>query len=300
MKSNHKPILILGGLALLIVLAFTNFTFGNAESFLSGASKELLASTAVLTEIETVTIPLAENIPFLKNWSYTYENDFDRLLNYLEIANILVLLQYSLLKISHWVVFKWLMVATFLGTLWPASRKTAFRLLVLFLMISPGLAIYSSLTSGIVKQTKLDLGQDLKSHLVSTKDSLNRKKILQQKKLDQLKATQTSKHDGKLTFVDKVEDKTIQITNNIDDDADMIGSDIVDILRFAGHHAVQLAMDMLVNVIIIFLVLPFLFWYIFAIMLRNLFKFDIPEELVNVQNNKISDVLSSLIKKKQS
>ncbi|WP_215223657.1 hypothetical protein [Echinicola shivajiensis] len=293
MTSNHQRNYIYVGLSLLIIASFSNLLYNTAETFQSESSKELLTSAAIISQIEAIILPLAESIPFIKNWSYTFEDDFQKLLSYLEVANLLVLLQYSLLKISHWVVFKWVTVAAFATMFWQPIRLYAFRILILLIMISPGLNIYSSLSAGIVSQTNMDLGAELKSHLAATKDSIDQKKSVQQLKLDSLESNQEEKHNGKLTFLDKVEDKAIKTTDNIENEVSKVGTDLVDILRFASQHAVQLAMNMLVNIIIIFVFLPLLYWYIFALILKKLFSYDPPSLLIQKGENKVKDLIKA-------
>lgn len=293
MTFNHQRNYIYVGLGLLIIASFSNLLYDTAETFQSESSKELLTSAAIISQIEAIILPLAESIPFIKNWSYTFEDDFQKLLSYLEVANLLVLLQYSLLKISHWVVFKWITAAAFAAMFWHPIRLYAFRILILLLMISPGLNIYSSLSAGIVSQTNMDLGAELKSHLAATKDSIDQKKSVQQLKLDSLESNQEEKHNGKLTFLDKIEDKAIKTTDNIENEVSKVGTDLVDILRFAGQHAVQLAMNMLVNIIIIFVFLPLLYWYIFSLILKKLFNYDPPSLLIQKEENKVKDLIKA-------
>ncbi|WP_186756752.1 hypothetical protein [Echinicola salinicaeni] len=291
MTFNHQRNYIYVGLGILVIASFFNLLYGTAESFQSQASKELLTSTAIISQIEAIILPLAESIPLIKNWSYTIEDDFQKLLSYLEVANILVLIQYSLLKLSHWMFFKWITLITFAALFWPPIRLYAFRILILLLMISPGLNIFSSLSAGIVSQTNIDLGTELKSHLAATKDTIDQKKSFQQLKLDSLKSKQAEKHDGKLTFLDKVEDKAIKTTDNIENEVSKLGSDFLAIIRFASQHAVELAMNMLVNIIIIFVFLPLLYWYMFTLILKKLFNFSLPNSLIKKEENKVKDLI---------
>ena len=66
---NNQTKRIIGAilLAILIAASFLNLFYKDALEFQNSASKEVLASVAILSEIEGLTIPLAESIPLLKD-----------------------------------------------------------------------------------------------------------------------------------------------------------------------------------------------------------------------------------------
>jgi hypothetical protein len=160
-KFNKKQIATLVILGLLILVSFSNLFYPSAIDFEEKAAKEIAESILILQEIETLSIPLAENIPFLKSWASTYQRDFDKLLSYLNFSYLLLLLQYTLLKFSQWWVFKAILAVLFVGVLIPPLRSLSFKLLILGLIISPGLSVYTQFMSGAAHQMNLDLGSDL-------------------------------------------------------------------------------------------------------------------------------------------
>ncbi len=274
--------------AILIIASFQNVFFEDAFQFQSKAAKEIVATTVVVAEIETLVLPLTESIPVLKGWATHYQNDFDKLLNYLEAGSLMIGLQVTLLALSKSLVLKWISVILFLGLFFAKTRSYAVPLLLLVLMISPGLNLYTKLMEATVEEAHFSLGADLQQHLQSTKDSLQVKHLKHQAKLDSLKATQMATHNGKLTLVDKVEDTFIKDKNKLTDDIDKIGQDIMDVLRFAGKHSVQLAINMIINIIIVFVLMPLLFWFVFAQILKQVFRTSSvkPSEINTAVNNK--------------
>jgi hypothetical protein len=290
-RNDQLITLIVSGL--LILGAITNFWYNEAVNFEENAAKEISESIVILHEIEALTIPLAENIPFLKNWAGAYQTDFDKLLTYLNFSSLLMLLQFTLLKLSHWWLFKLFLVLMFIGLFFPFSKALCFNLLVLGLMISPGLSIYTQLMASTTYHMKLDMGADLKTHLSATKDSINNRKIFHQAKLDSLKAHQRAVHGGKLNIFDKAKDEAIKLTYNVEDELARIGGEILDVLRFASNHSLELAVGMLVNVFVVFALLPLLFWYVFSIWLKKLFGYNKSFDAFNGENealkNKIED-----------
>lgn len=261
---------------ILIVISFFNPFYNSSVAFEDKASKEITESILILEEIETLTIPLAENVPFLKSWAHTYENDFDKLLSYLNFSDLLMLLQLGILKLSEWWLFKAVLIIAFIGLFVKESKLISKNVLIVALMITPGLGIYTQFMSGITNQMEIDLGTELKSHLQATKDSISSKKQVNKSALDSLEAVQKEKHKGKLSVFNKVEDEVISLSDKISDEINKLGKDLLDILRFAGNHGLELAVSLLGNIIIIFGILPVLFWYLISLALKRLFNYNKP------------------------
>ncbi len=257
---------------ILIFASFQNIYFEDAFKFQSKAAKEIVVTTVVVAEIETLVLPLTESIPVLKGWANSYQNDFDKLLNYLEAASLMIGLQLTLLALSKSMVLKWLAVILLLGLFLEKTKARVLPLLLLVLMINPGLSLYTKLMEATVVQSHFNLGGDLQKHLNATKDSIQGKHAIHQAKLDSLKARQMAAHGGKLTLVNKVEGAFIKDKNELTDDIDKIGRDIIDVLRFAGKHSIQLAINMIINIIIVFVLMPLLFWFVFAQIIKRLFR----------------------------
>ncbi|UZD24131.1 hypothetical protein PBT90_12125 [Algoriphagus halophytocola] len=276
MSLTKQQIGALSLFAVLIALSFTDFFHQSSVEFEEKSSKEITDSILIIEEIETLTIPLAESIPFVKSWASTYQQDFHTLVNYLSFADLLMVIQLTVLKISDWWLFKTIMVILFLGLFIPKIQKTCAALLILSLMISPGLGIYTKFMSGITHQMSLDLGTDLKSHLAATKDSISTKKAYHQSKLDSLEIRQKAKHKGKLNLFDKAEDEVIKVADVADEEVEKIGKDLLAILRFASQHALELMVALMVNIIVVFGLLPFLYWYLFSLGLKRFFGYHQP------------------------
>lgn len=290
LKKGYLPYLISG---ILILLSFFNPFYKSAISFEDKASKEISESIILLEEIETLSIPLAENIPFLKSWAHSYQNDFDKLLSYLNFADLLMLLQLGILKLSEWWVFKLILVLSFLGLFIHYTKGICKNLLIIGLLITPGLGIYTQFLSGLSNQMELDLGSDLKSSLMATKDTISQKKELHKTTLETLEAHQKSKNRGKLNLFDKVEDEAIHLGDSIADDVDQVGNDLLDVLRFAGHHGLELAVSLMSNILIVFGILPVLFWYLMSLALQRLFQINQPLQEIDKKLESIQSISKS-------
>ncbi|MBN7816493.1 hypothetical protein [Algoriphagus pacificus] len=295
MKIPSKDIIIKIVLAVFIIISFFNPFYSSSLAFEDNAAKEISESILILEEIETVTIPLAENIPFLKSWAHVYENDFDKLLSYLNFADLLLLLQLGLLKISEWWFFKILLIASFVGLFVPKIKGISLKLLFIGLLITPGLGIYTQLMSGISHQMEMDLGTDLKNHLQATKDSINSQKSVNKEALDSLESIQKEKHKGKLSLFNKVEDDVISLSDKVSEEINKLGKDLLDILRFAGNHGLELVVSLISNIIIVFVLFPVLFWYLVSLAIKQLFNNskpleEIDEKLKNLES--ISNIKS--------
>lgn len=283
MKRTKNQIIALVILGVLIIISFTNLFYKSSMDFEEKASKEVAESILILHEIESLSIPLAESIPFLKSWAGTYQHDFEKLLSYLHISYLLLLVQFTLLKLSHWWLFKAMLVLLFAGLFFPKWWNMSFKLLVLGLIISPGLSIYTQFMEATTHQLKLDTGGELKTYLSNTRDSIKVKKAGQLAKLDSLKSRQRAKHGGKLNIFNKVEDEAIKLTIDVTSEIEKLGGEFLDILRFAGNHSLGLAVTMLSNILIVFFVLPILFWYLFSLWLKRLFGYSKPYDEINTR-----------------
>lgn len=291
MKPTPKQLGFLILFIVLILISFTNLFYQSSLSFEENSSKEITGSILIIEEIETLTIPIAESVPFLKSWASTYQDDFATLVNYLSFADLLMLFQLTILKVSEWWIFKVITVLLFAGLFIPKIRQICIGALILSLMISPGLRIYTQFMQGVTQHMSMDLGSELKTHLTASKDSISLKKVRHQSKLDTLEAQQKAKHKGRLNIFNKVEDEAIKITDVVDDEVDKIGKEVLDILRFASHHALELIVALMVNILIIFGFLPMLFWYLFSIGLKRLFGYGTPLDKLNSKLDELKSIL---------
>lgn len=292
-KENISFILF----GILIILSFFNPFYTSSLSFEEKAAKEITESILILEEIETLTIPLAENIPFLKSWAHTYETDFDKLLNYLNFADLLMLFQLGLLKLSEWWLFKAVLVFAFVGLFLNQTKAMSKNILIIGLMITPGLGIYTQFMSGISNQMEIDLGANLKSHLQATKDSISSKKAVNKESLDSLESIQKARHKGKLTFFDDIKDEAIKVSDKISEEVYKLGKDLLDIIRFASNHGLELAISLLSNILIIFGILPLLFWYLISLALKRLFNTSKPLDEIDKKLEELKSITKTQIPK---
>lgn len=258
---------------IFIVSSIFNLFYQRAIDFEDQAAKEILLSKTALSELENLTIPIVEDIPFLKSWGSSYQVNFDKILSYLNLSALLVLIQMTLLKLSHWWVFKLILVISFAGLFFSQTKEFTKKVVIIGLLISPGIAVFTTFLSGVTQELSLDMGKKLQSHFEAAQDSLNTKKLSQQDRLDSLKTTQRSKHDGKLDIFNKVEDDLIKGEEEVKDELDKIGKDLLIILRYASQHGLELAVSLFGNILIIFLILPLVYLYIIGIALKRLFGY---------------------------
>lgn len=267
---KYRLILVFG---IFIVSSIFNLFYQRAIDFEDQVAKEILLSKTALSELENLTIPIVEDIPFLKSWGSSYQVNFDKILSYLNLSALLILLQMTLLKLSHWWVFKLILVISFAGLFFSQTKEFAKKVVIIGLLISPGIAVYTTFLSRVTQELSLDMGKKLQSHFEAAQDSLNTKKLSQQDRLDSLKITQRSKHDGKLDIFNKVEDDLIKGEEEVKDELDKIGKDLLIILRYASQHGLELAVSLFGNILIIFLILPLAYLYIIGIALKRLFGY---------------------------
>lgn len=258
---------------IFILSSIFDIFYQRAINFEDQAAKEILLSKTALSELENLTIPIVEDIPFLKSWGSSYQVNFDKILSYLNLSALLILIQMTLLKLSHWWVFKLILVISFAGLFFSQTKEFAKKVVIIGLLISPGISVYTTFLSGVTQELSLDMGKKLQSHFEAAQDSLNTKKLTQQDRLDSLKSIQRSKHNGKLDIFNKVEDDLIKGEEEVKDELDKIGKDLLIILRYASQHGLELAVSLLGNILVIFLILPLAYLYIIGIALKRLFGY---------------------------
>lgn len=258
---------------IFILSSIFDIFYQSAINFEEQAAKEILLSKTALSELENLTIPIVEDIPFLKSWGSSYQVNFDKILSYLNLSALLILIQMTLLKLSHWWVFKFILVISFAGLFISETKVFAKKVVIIGLLISPGISVYTTFLSGVTQELSLDMGKKLQSHFEAAQDSLNTKKLTQQDRLDSLKSIQRSKHNGKLDIFNKVEDDLLKGEEEVKDELDKIGKDLLIILRYASQHGLELAVSLLGNILVIFLILPLAYLYIIGIALKRLFGY---------------------------
>jgi len=260
--------------ALFIVLAFLNIGNNSAHKFLSDISADMLASQLLLIEIKSVATPLIADVPLLKDSSQEILYGYNKVVHYLTISNGLALLQIALLNLSRLLVIKILLVILFIGSFIPAISRTCQRWLIIGLFICPGLGIYINGIHYLSNASNVETGTTLKAELAQTHDMINAQKAKQKTYLQKLQDEQKSKHHGKLTLGDKIEDEIIKVADDVVDEIEKIGLDFLDIVKSSTNKLIGMGVQLLVNIGLLFLLLPLAYFYLLNILIKKFFIYN--------------------------
>ncbi len=256
---------------LLIILSFLDIAYHSAYEFVSTISADMLSSQLLLLEIKSLATPLIADIPFLKDSPEEIFYGYNKVIHYLTVSNGLTLLQIALLDVSRLLIVKIALVLLFAGTFIKSISTTCYRWLVIALFITPGLSLYINIIHYVSHASQVETGNSLKQELQQTQDKIDAQKKKQQSYLQQLEAQQKSKHHGRLTFGDKVEDEVIKLADDVKDEVQKLGAEFMDVVKFSTDKLIGMGVQMLVNVTLLFALMPLAYFFVLSTLFKRYF-----------------------------
>ncbi|MEQ8909353.1 MAG: hypothetical protein RIC95_09180 [Vicingaceae bacterium] len=260
----------------LLILAFLPQLYQNSFSFLEQTSEKALLSLGLWAELNTAAYSAASlKIPLVSGSFQGTAALLTQGFQYLELANLLIGVQLVLLSLSQSVILKVLLLLFIGMQFFEKHRSFAIKMLLLFFLVNPGLPLYTQLVKYLSQEAELDLGGKLKAELTQTHADFLEKKKAQEKKLSQRKSKQLKQREEKgkdeLSFVQKAEDKVISSTDKVEDDLSLAFKDAFQVLKGALSNLIQLAVNLVVHFLLLFIVLPFLYFFLGYKLLYYLF-----------------------------
>ena len=276
---NTKTKLIISGISvILIALSFLHTFSTDALNFLVTTSEDMLASLGILTDLKLVA-DASHSVPLVGKVSTSAITTLDKAFNYISLANAMVVAQIILLNLSKSVLFKAIGLLCIGGLFIKRTSAMAYKVLVMTLLICPGIAIYINILKYVSTEAQLNLGTSLKKELKATHEKYNSKKDELQKKIDLKHAQelQEAKAKGKdhVGLLKRIEDgieNTVSKTAVTVEEGVSEGSDVV---HFLGKKIDEMLINLIVTILIVFLVLPLLYFYIIKLALMRLFAFEL-------------------------
>lgn len=254
----------------LIILSFNHTTAQQGEYFLMDTSEKLLASLNCVTEMKSLaSVATSSHIPVISGAAESISKILDKIFGYLMLTNILVLIQIVLMQLCQLTIIKLCAIGTLFLGFFKKTHKIGLRWLVVFLLINPGMSLYLSSLKHISHHTQIKTLDILHNDLKETKNEFQKKHILRINHEEQLK---------KENLLEKVAHALIHPISSI---AEHIINDFKFFTEFtkkAGFDLIKKSMHVLVANIILFFLLPLLYFYIFLIALKKLFFFPLDKE----------------------
>ncbi len=274
--KNKIWIIIISGV--LITLACTNILVNPAIDFLSDINGDMMLSLGIAMELKSIVAGTdISKIPLIGGLSSQLQDIFTRTINYLTFANVVVGVQTILVNMSKSLLFKILPIIFLAGLFLKKYKQIALKFLIIILLINPGLSLYVNGIKYVSQSMELNLGSDLNKHLSSIKNKYEeRHKKLKSKqeikKEKQLERARKKGHKG-IGIFRKAEDA---VENTIEDVGVDIGqgvSEIFEVLKNGKKELMKLILNMISNLIVLFLILPLFYFYILSFLLKKFFHF---------------------------
>lgn len=274
-KKNLVKILTLTLFVTLVILGFWDKPNQIALNFISSVFEETSSSLLLLSELKIgATSGASLKVPLLSGSFSGVESMLGEGMQYLEFASLLLGLQLLALTLSKSIILKVLMLIAIFFVFLEKSKVMAFKLLIVFLMINPGLSIYTIGVKLINKEVNVDLGTNLNEELKRAhKDYLIKEKAheskLQDQKNEQLKE-EDSKGEEHLSFLDRAKDTIEKVAYKAEDDVSLAFNDTLVVLKAAGQKVIGLCLNLFTHVLFLFFLLPLGYYYIMKYLLYDL------------------------------
>ncbi|MEM7296782.1 MAG: hypothetical protein AAF391_00780 [Bacteroidota bacterium] len=290
METNRTTLIIALASALLVILSFFSFLNSGAQDFLVGSSEKLLESLTIVTELKIAAhTGSSSHIPIVSGMAKGLGDSLDRVFNYLLLSNALITSQIIILNLSKSFLFKLIAFACIGGLFFKRFHSISYKALIICLMINPGLLLYVSALNYMSQEAKLDLGVSLQKELAATHEKYQAKEQERKQKRSERdqKQLEKAKEQGKdkIGLLDQIEDK---VGDTISDTSNKIGEEFqysLDVIKVGGKKLVQMVVNTMVTIIVVFLVLPIVYLYLINLALKRLFNIQLNKQVAeNVAN----------------
>lgn len=261
---------------ILIGISFSTTMATNGEFFLLQVSDKLLSVLKSITEIKSLAAATTtSHIPLISGSAQSIAETFNKISNYVILSNIFVLIQIVLLSLSQLLIIKICLIASLAASFIKKTHTLALRILIILLFINPGMPIYLNILNSISKHTQINMVETFKTELDKTHKEFSNKHI------------QQTQHESKL----KKENLLEKAGEEIVDVAEKIGGHIIQDFKFftdftknLGVAFLNKSIKLFVAHIVLFLLLPLLYIYIFLLLLHKLFNFSLNKKTIKFKH----------------
>ncbi len=293
--SKKYYILIATATVLYSLLVFSGILVKPALNFLSGISNKMLISVGIAVELKSIATSISDyNIPLLQNTANEISDIFDTTIQYLMISNILISVQVVITVLGKSLIFKIIPLLLLTGVFIKQYSQMSVKLLIIALMITPGLSVYVNSVHLISKSLQLDLGISLHNDLTSLKERYDNKISALEKKEKEKKETQTEKAEEKgkseIGVVTKISDTVIDDLEHIGLRAKEGFSIVLNTLKDGKKQILQMAINLISNLIVLFVLLPLLYFYLINFVLKKFFHFSMLKQIDAIEDENFNEL----------
>ncbi|WP_103071517.1 ATP synthase subunit B family protein [Aquimarina sediminis] len=272
----------------LALLGFSNILVTPAIDFLSNLNGNMMLALGIAMELKSITESIDNSgVPLVGGVATELTDIFTRAINYLTFANIVVAVQTILVNMGKSLLFKILPFLFLIGVFIEKYKKVALKLLIISLLINPGLSMYVNGIHYVSDTMKLDLGSSLHEHLSSIKSKYEEKREKLTSKQEARKKRQLEKAKEKghkdIGLFKKVEDTVVNKVEDVGVNIEEGVSEAYQILKEGKKELMKLIINMISNLIVLFLILPLLYFYLMSFLLKRFFHFSALQKIENNQ-----------------
>ncbi len=263
---------------ILVIVAFSNVLVTSAIDFLSSVNSNMMLGLGLAMELKSIATSIDNsNIPLIGGLATELEDIFTKAINYLTFSNIVIAIQTILVKMGKSVLFKLLPFIFLAGIFIEKYKQLAIKLLIVALLINPGLSLYVNGIHYVSDVMELDLGSELHEHLSTIKNKYDakRKKVKSKQETRKERQLERSKEKGHkdISVFKKVEDAVVNKVEDVGVDVEEGFSETFEILKEGKKELMKLIINLASNLIVLFLILPLLYFYLMSFVLKKFFHF---------------------------
>lgn len=277
-SAHRSKILIVVVTLLLVGLSCYGYFHQQANEFLEKVSTRISESSdfiAVISKGLSYTSSL--DIPLIDGYADDAEKDLSKISNYLTVARILVELQIAVLKISNLTLFKVVAMLFLMGLFIEKHRRTAFKLLLICLMINPGLSIYVNTIHKTADVVKFNLGVDLHQKLsdIKTDFTLKENELKERQQNRKAKQLEEAQRKGKqrIGFIKRAEDAVVDTVEDVGIKLKEEVKLAEEIVKVDTETLLVHLINLITGILLLYLILPLLYFYLMNLILKNLLQF---------------------------
>jgi len=280
---------------ILVIVSFSNLLVTPAINFLSNVNSDMMLSLGIAMELKSIATSIDNsNIPFVGGLATELESIFTKAINYLSFANIVLGVQTILVNMGKSLLIKILPLVFLAGIFLEKFKQIAIRLLIVTLLINPGLSLYVNGIHYVSDIMELDLGSSLHQHLSTIKNKYDAKREKIKSKQEARKEKQLEKakkkgHKG-IGIIKKVEDAVVNKVENIGVDVEEGFTETFEILKEGKKELMKLILNMASNLVVLFLILPLLYFYLMSFVLKKFFHFSSLSTLSTAELNNLKQL----------
>lgn len=252
-------------LFLLSIAAFASLFHNHLATYLLKSIEQITLSIGLLIELHQLALDL-HHIPLLGESAHAPSGSPGAIVKYLSWSDMIVTVQWLLIKVTKTIVFKIFLVLSIGSLLIPTYRQAGLKLLLILLLINPGLPAYVTLTQYVGQEVQLNDGTELHEKIQAIHQKYADKEQSRAEKEAQRRTEQLQKAEARgkddISGLKKVEDSILDDAGKEVSKVEEGVAEGVALLRAGSKEMLILSINYVVTLAIQFLLFPFLYMFI--------------------------------------